>query len=305
MGLVADGGPTATQTFTGWYLKDSGSGNQWNALTGFTWLMGNFQIGPNFLWQKPVVGPIPSDAPAPGRPRNILDDPFAVRSNRETTAAELLLTYDPTPGTWMYQWDNDAREDAGFAASLGFVYRHHPTTADAAIGILADGRTTFPFPGATPARDLWEVHGRFVSHPQPDLRMVGRLWVGTGEPNGNDGRLIRRYGGDLRATKGQIEVAAAARVNDWGPYDYHRDFNLTFPLQLGGNLAYVLGRPKWLDVPQTQLGVSAVWRSLDRFSPRYCPAQATTVSGTLVCNSTAPAKYGSEWEIRTYLHVGL
>ena len=34
MGLVADGGPTSVQTFTGWYLKDSGIGNQWNAITG-------------------------------------------------------------------------------------------------------------------------------------------------------------------------------------------------------------------------------------------------------------------------------
>ncbi|MEO7994546.1 MAG: glycosidase, partial [bacterium] len=62
MGLVADGGPTSTLTYTGWYLKDSGSGNQWNFLTGFTYTRGNLQIAPNFLWQKPIVGPIPSGA---------------------------------------------------------------------------------------------------------------------------------------------------------------------------------------------------------------------------------------------------
>ena len=63
----------------------------------------------------------------------------------------------------MYAWDTDMREDAKLAASLGFIYRHHPTTQDAAIGILADGRTTFAFPGAPPARDLWEVRSRIVS----------------------------------------------------------------------------------------------------------------------------------------------
>jgi hypothetical protein len=36
MGLVAGGSRDATQTFTGWRLKDSGSGNQNNFLTGFT-----------------------------------------------------------------------------------------------------------------------------------------------------------------------------------------------------------------------------------------------------------------------------
>ena len=46
---------------------------------------------------------------------------------------EILLTFDPTPGTWMYEWDNDRAEDAPFAASLGFVYRHLPTSQDAAI----------------------------------------------------------------------------------------------------------------------------------------------------------------------------
>jgi hypothetical protein len=55
---------------------------------------------------------MPNDVQAPGRLRNIQDDPFAVRGNRETVAGELLLTYDPTPGTWMYDWDNDMTEDA-------------------------------------------------------------------------------------------------------------------------------------------------------------------------------------------------
>ncbi|MCK7529843.1 MAG: hypothetical protein MZV63_01665 [Marinilabiliales bacterium] len=125
MGLVAGGGADYTKTFTGWRLKDSGSGNQYNFLTGFAYTIGNLQIAPNFLWQKPIIDPMPADVPAPGRSRNILDDPFAVRQNRETVAGELLLTYDPTPGTWMYEWDNDEAEDAPFAISAGVVYRHH------------------------------------------------------------------------------------------------------------------------------------------------------------------------------------
>lgn len=76
MGLVASGGADYTQTLTGWRLKDSGSGNQSNVLAGFTYQIGNFQIAPNFLWQKPLVGPMPNGIDAPGRLRNIIDDPL-------------------------------------------------------------------------------------------------------------------------------------------------------------------------------------------------------------------------------------
>ncbi len=304
MGLVADGGPTAVQTFTGWRLADSGSGNQNNVITGFTYMIGNWTIAPNFLWQKPIVGPIPGDVPTPGRPRNILDDAFAVRANRETTAGEILLTYDPTPATWMYDWDNDLREDAAFAGNLGFVFKHHPTTQDAAIGILEDGVTSFAFPGATPARDLWEVYSRMVSKAWPGFGLVTNVFVGTGEPNGNDPRLVERYGGDVRLILDSFKFIASAKVNDWGPYDYHKDFNLTYPLQLVGDVSTFVGMPEWFDEPQTRFGVRVTWRSLDQYSPRYCPATIVDASGNVTCDTETPGlSQGSEWEIRTYLSL--
>jgi hypothetical protein len=293
MGLVADAGPTAVTTFTGWSLKDVGSGNQTNAITGLAVNLGKFQVGPNFLWQKPIVGPVPGDVPSPGRPRNVLDDPFAVRGNRETVAGELLLCYDPTPATWMWAWDNDVREDADLAASLGLVVRHLPTTQDAAIGVLANGNT-FAFPGAPPPRDLWELRGRVVSKLSPTTHLVAHAFAGTGEPNGNDARLIHRYGADARLAVSQLALATYAKFNDWGPYDYHRDFNLTFPVQLMGDISYSLGTPRWFDFPQTRLGVRTTWRSLDQYSPRYDPGTGNTPE-------TGPN--GSEWELRTYLSV--
>mgnify|MGYP001206571204 CR=1 FL=1 len=74
MGLVANGGVDQTKTFTGWRLKDIGSGNMYNVLSGFTFSIGKLQIAPNFLYQKPIEGPIPANVFAPARPRNILDD---------------------------------------------------------------------------------------------------------------------------------------------------------------------------------------------------------------------------------------
>jgi len=291
MGLVAEGGPTQVQTFTGWSLKDVGTGNQTNVISGFTYLRGNLTIAPNVLWQKPIIGPVPNDVSSPGHPRDVINDPFAVRSNRETVGAELLLCWDTTPATWMWAWDNDIREDSRFAASADFVYRHMPTTQDAAIGVLGDGVTRFAFPGAPPARDLWEIRGRIVSRLSADKRVIANLFVGDGEPNGNDARVVHRYGGDARFGWGSMAYAASARFNDWGPYDYHRDFNLTFPVQLMGDVSRTLGQVRWFSQPQTSVGVRAMWRSLDESSPRYVPDPS--------------GENGSEWEVRTYLNLAL
>jgi hypothetical protein len=88
---------------------------------------------------------MPNDVQAPGRLRNIQDDPFAVRGNRETVAGELLLTYDPTPGTWMYDWDNDMTEDAKFAVVLDLCSVIYLLAKMQRLEFFADGRTTFAF----------------------------------------------------------------------------------------------------------------------------------------------------------------
>jgi hypothetical protein len=301
MGVVAAGGPTAIQTYTGWHLKDTGSGNQVNALTGFTWGTGNLQVGPNLLWQKPIVGPMPA-----GMARNVLADPFAVRANRETLAGEVLLTWDPTPATWFYAWNNDEMEDAPLAISAGVIYRHQPTTQDGSIGFLSDGSTTFAFTSAPPARDLWEAHARIVAKSTPGRGMIATLYAGTGEPNGNDPRVVHRYGAEARILLKETKLVLGAKLNDWGPYDYHRDFNLTFPVQLSADASLGAGRLTWWQLPGTRLGIRGTWRSLDRYSPRYCPATTLDALGEEVCDPEAPgARRGSEWEIRSYLHFSL
>jgi hypothetical protein len=254
MGLVANGGADATQTFTGWKLKDNGSGNQSNFLAGMTYTMGDLQIAPNFLWQKPLVDPMPNNVGAPGRLRNFIDDPFAVRGNRETTAGEILFTYDPTPGTWMYQWDNDRTEDAEFAMSAGFVYRHLPTTQDAAIGFGAD-RNFLRFPNSAPALDLYEAHTRIVSKLHPNLGIIGNFYYGNG--------------------------------------------------QLMLDVSTTLGKPDWFILPSTTVGVRGTWRSLDansggRFGPNAASefASEPTISPVGFPN-------GTEWEIRTYVHINI
>jgi hypothetical protein len=306
MGLVANGGSDQTQTFTGWKLKDSGSGNQNNFLSGFSYTFGDFQIAPNFLWQKPIVGAMPNDLNGgTGRLRNIQDDPFAVRGNRETTAGELLFSYDPTPGTWMYEWDNDRAEDAKFAFNLGFVFRHHPTAQDAAVGFLAN-RTSFAFPNAAPAQDLWEAHSRIVSKMTPEIGFIANLYAGNGQANGSDVRVIDRVGGDIRLIYNKLKLTHTFKINDWGPFDYHRDFNLTYPVQLMLDLSTTLGKPDWFILPNTQVGVRGTWRSLNENSPRYLPnfVPANTFPPVPSVSSVGFPD-GSEWEIRTYIHINI
>ncbi|HPF70027.1 MAG TPA: hypothetical protein PLQ13_05075, partial [Candidatus Krumholzibacteria bacterium] len=161
----------------------------------------------------------------------------------------------------------------------------------------------FAFPNATPARDLWEVRGRVVSRLNATTRFVGHMWFGPAEPNGDSQRKIERFGVDGRIAFPRLAFETAVKVNDFGPYDYHRDYNLTFPLQLMGDVSYTLGTPRWFGYPQTRLGVRATWRSLDRYSPRYLPAGYTPLpDGQLFPEGL---DNGSEWEIRTYLHVTL
>jgi hypothetical protein len=304
-GLVAFGGADQTKTFTGWRLKDTGSGNQTNILSGFTYQIGDFQIAPNFLWQKPLVDAMPNDVQAPGRLRNIQDDPFAVRVNRETTAGELLLSYDPTPGTWMYEWDNDRAEDAKFAFNLGFVYRHQPTAQDAAIGFLSN-RTSFAFPNSAPAQDLWEVNSRIVSKASTDLGLIANMYFGNGQANGGDTRLVERFGGDIRLIYNKIKLIHFFKINDWGPFDYHRDFNLTYPVQLMLDLSTSLGKPDWFILPNTQIGIRGTWRSLDQYSPRYSPnAVPPNTFPPIPPISSVGFPNGNEWEIRTYIHINI
>ncbi len=280
-GLVANGGGDASITITKWSLKPSERGNQYNLSSGFSVGSGSFSLAPQLLYQKPLVGPIPDDAslksdqfdPATGsyipalRPRNLLNDTFAVLDNREMLGAELLLVFDPTPDSWLFAWDNDDRESASFAASLDIVYRKFYTSRDSNLGVLANG-SVFAFAAAPPAKKLWDVVFRSVHVLRSDLRVINQLYSGTGQANGDSPRLIQRYGvgSSLRWKRWQGQLMA--KWKDWGLYDYYRDYNLTFPFQGQVALSYGI-EPFRVDRQVSQIGLRYQLRTLDRYSPRY------------------------------------
>lgn len=126
---------------------------------------------------------------------------------------------------------------------------------------------------------------------------MAHAFVGTAEPNGYNYdplvaphyRRLQRGGVDARLAWHTMSFETFARFNDWGPYDYHRDFNLTFPTQLMGDLSHTLGAPRWLGLNQSRIGVRALWRTLDKDS-RYSPVGAVPNDVNVV------APDGREWE---------
>jgi hypothetical protein len=300
-GLVSDGGPDWSITLTDWTVKMGGRGNQLAAETGATVDIGSVQIAPKILYQHPLIGPNPKIddyySPQTGlyypavRPRNVLTDPFAVRENRETVAAELLLVYDPTPITWYWSWDREMREDAPFAASLDAVYRVQPTSQDSGIFILANG-TLVAAGAAPPAHDVWDVTARFIANPARRLRIGGMLYAAQKQTTGSDARLVTAAGGEIKLWWRTWLWRNLLRFYDWGPYDYQRDFNLTFPVQFYTDLSYGVSSllPSWLG---SRVGVRAQVRTLDKNSENYVPDIAHS-------NAT-----GLEWEIGAYVHLSL
>jgi len=300
-GLVSDGGVDATQIFTGWSLRPSQRGNQVGGSAGVALSLGTLQIAPNVLIQKPLVGPLSPIADrwdastgwyyAGVTPRNVLDDPFAVLENRETTGLELLLAYDPTPGSWMWAWDNEEREDAAFAGSLDISYRMQPTSRDSNLGFLADG-TLFSYDAAPPAQDVWEVQAKAILNPRGDLKLLLGAYGGTAQARGSDPRLLLRSGGDVRVRYRSLAWDTALKLNDWGPYDLHQDFNLTYPVQLSTDLSGGLAAPR-RGKTSTRLGLSSKYRTLDEHSEGW------------FARPGAPDFRGYELELGTYIHLSL
>ena len=130
--------------------------------------------------------------------------------------------------------------------------------------------------------------------------------MGNAQANGSDARIIQRSGIDLRMIYKKLKLTSFVRWNDWGPYDYHRDFNLTFPFQIMGDLSFTNGKQDWFDLPSTRLGIRGTFRTLDRFSPRYSPTQQVDAGGNVIPDPNAIGfDLGNEWEIRTYILINI
>ncbi len=301
MGLVADGGYNYTTVVTGWQLKESGRGNHWGLSSGASARFGNFEVAPKVLYHQPLIAANPNieDAFVEGpdlyfegvRPRNILDDPFTVLENRETLAGEFLLVWDPTPGTWWHKWDREYSENAPFAAALDIWYQHLPTRRDSNVFTLDTGDVV-PFGVVPESADEWVATVTGVNNFGAHTKLATSLFVGRKQPQNeltrDAGDLA--YGAALRFWWRNYHIVTRAAFDEWGPYDFHRDFNLIYPFQ-----AYFDGswgtRPATYEVRGTRIGARAQIRTLDDRSLDFVP------------DLDDPDRMGLEWEVGIYANI--
>ena len=276
-GIVADGGDPILEEAS--QLPYSGLGNKRELEIGMKVTRGNVSIVPRLFYRENIVDA--NDDPQGPRTegnlfypgidtRNTDDDPFAVLGNRAAKSAEIYLTYDPTPGTYFYDWDNDLREDAKFAFNVGITATSYETGTDSSVYYNDDIQAQVSTGGSLPAEDVWLLKSKMVFNPRSGSRAVINLEAGKQQPS-------RKFAGEVAETNKYFSAQGKYVLNDqhifsatykkdaWGPYDYQRDFNIKYPDQIELAYTHLLDKGK-TEEKSSKVGVKTLYRTLDENS---------------------------------------
>ena len=279
-GLVANGGAVLREF--GWRdpsgLPYSGDGNKKEYEAGMMINFGNFMLYPRAMYRDNLVDANPFIPPSGGggilnpgiSPRDTDSDPFAVLGNREARSGELFLTYDTTPGTPFYDWDNEFREDARFAFNVGGTYTEYPTFTDAYLFFFEPGNSNASFGEGLPAEDVWTLSSRMVFNPNQGANYILDLVKGFNQSTGNPTGGTRDYY-EIHAKarlKNKHTIAAYFKKDAWGPYDFHRQFNAIYPEQFMFDYSIRLGNQGVVssfeaEDEATQVGLRVFYRGYD------------------------------------------
>jgi beta-galactosidase len=278
-GLVADGGavlrdfgvtdPTA--------LPYSSQGNKQEYEAGMMINFGDFMLYPRVMYRdnldhaNPFIEPsIGGGVLEPGiSPRDTDSDPFAVLGNREARSAEVFLTYDPTGASFFYDWDNEWAEDAKFAFNIGGNYTEYPTFTDAHLFFFNPTRRNVSFGQGLPSEDVWSASSRMVFNPSGRSRYILNLKTGYQQSTGNpDGGTRKFHEFNAKAVLGNKHVISGYFKKDaWGPYDFQRQFNVTFPEQYKLDYQVFLdggaNQFRTISNGSTSVGIRALYRTND------------------------------------------
>ncbi len=282
-GLVADGGSIRRDfgVMDPTRLPYSDYGNKEEYEAGMMINVGDFMIYPRVMYRDNLVHANPRIDPAtssggivnPGvSPRNRDNDPFAVLDNREARSAEVFVTYDPTGESFFYDWDNDYKEDARFAFNIGGNYTEYPTPTDSFQFFSPAFDQNLAFPNGLPAEDVWSVSSRMVFNPNTRAKYILNIERGfqqsTGEAEGGTRKFWELEGKIVLNNKHIIQ--GHAKFDAFGPYDFQRQFNLTFPEQFYLDYSMILDgsgdQPGETYGTSTQIGIRGIYRSLDENS---------------------------------------
>jgi hypothetical protein len=272
-GLVADGGDPLKEFGT--KLPLSGLGNKKVFEAGSMYNFGDFMVFPRFLWRENLVDAGPSIDPVIDddgvflgiQPRNRDDDAFAVLDNRDAKSYEFFITYDPTGATPFYKWDSDVREDAPFSFNIGATYTEFSTFTDSYLFYFDQGDTNAAFGVGLPDEDVWEVSSRMVFVPNFDTRLILNLLYGNNQSTGDpEGGTREYYEMDFKFMRGRHVLSGYLWKDAWGPYDFERQFNITYPWQARIDYSILLDEmfhEEW----STQIGLRTLFRTFDENSP--------------------------------------
>ena len=239
---------------------------------------GDVMIYPRVMYRDNLVHALPNNDPSisggildPGLgPRNTDDDPFAVLGNREARSAEIYLTYDPTGATQFYDWDNDWREDAKFAFNIGGTYTEYPTATDSYLFFFEPARQNVPFGSGLPPEDVWGISSRIVMNPNRNSKYIFKFMRGFEQSSGTPIRDPADYFQfHWKAEWQRKHVFEGYFMKDaWGPYDFYRQFNVTFPEQIKLDYSIRLGTSGQIGSVEderraTRLGIRTLYRGLE------------------------------------------
>jgi hypothetical protein len=276
-GLVADGGePLKELGHDSTHLPLSEGGNREEVEAGVLMRYGDaIMIYPRVLYRDNLVDANQFYAPdIPNNylgltPRNTDDDPFAVTGNRAARSAEIFFTYDPTGETFFYDWDNDARENAKLAFNLGLNYTEFPTATDNQLFFDGNTKSNLLCGGVgQPADHVWKASSKIVTNPSRNLRMILRLIGGQQQSTCTAERGAQNFYEIIGSMSfdGKHHLSGYFKKDAWGPYDFQKQLNFTYPEQYKFDYAYLLDEKRHLH-KSSKVGIRTIYRTLDADSP--------------------------------------
>lgn len=269
-GLVANGGQPFDDMGT--QLPYSGDGNKKEIDAGVKITHGSYTVFPrlfyrdNILDANPLIKPsISGTTLTPGiTPRNTDSSPFAVLGNRAARAAEVYVTYDPTPETYFYDWDNDVRENASFAYNIGLTYIDYPTITDAELFYDDASGKNYAFATGLYAQSVWLLKSKMVFNSDDrSKKLVLKLEAGKQQSTGLPADAVTYSSIEGKLILNQQNIFSVKFAKDkWGPYDFQRQFNITYPQQW--EFEYTRLLQKGLkEKKSSKFGIKFFYRTLD------------------------------------------
>ena len=196
---------------SGSFIFDPGVGNRIDGEAGLTAVYGDFALSPKFLYRRPVYDALPTLTALGIAPRTYTDL-FNVDQNREAVEGELVACYDPEGGTYFFDWNNDDREGAPFAASISFLYDFYLGPTDCVDFVADDYGTVYSFnAGLSAISGTWALKAKAVWRPEPSLRLIANAEAGRAQSAGDPTQPVADYvGGTLRVVVDRLMLTGGA-----------------------------------------------------------------------------------------------